>query len=158
MGLLDTVLGAVMGGGQQQANAQGGAGAGGLGSIISMIASNPQMLSVITGMLGNDGAHGGLGGLASKFQGAGLGHVMDSWTANGDNHAISGDQLSNVLGSGAMGDIASKLGMSNGDAAGQLAQILPGLINHMTPEGQAPAGGLGNSGDLMGMLGGLLRK
>ena len=152
MGLLDTVLGAVMGGGQQQA-AQGG-----LGGIISMVASNPQMLSVITGMLGNDGAHGGLGGLAGKFQEAGLGHVMDSWTGSGDNHAISGDQLTNVLGSGALGDIASKLGMSQGDAAGSLAQILPGLINHMTPQGQAPAGGLGSSGDLMGMLGGLLRK
>ena len=152
MGLLDTVLGAVMGGGQQQA-AQGG-----LGGIISMVTNNPQMLSVITGMLGNDGAHGGLGGLAGKFQEAGLGHVMNSWTGNGDNHAISGDQLTNVLGSGALGDIASKLGMSQGDAAGSLAQILPGLINHMTPQGQAPAGGLGSSGDLMGMLGGLLRK
>ena len=152
MGLLDTVLGAVMGGGQQQA-AQGG-----LGGIISMVASNPQMLSVITGMLGNDGAHGGLGGLTGKFKEAGLGNVMDSWTGNGDNHAISGDQLTNVLGSGALGDIASKLGMSQGDAAGSLAQILPGLINHMTPQGQAPAGGLGSSGDLMGMLGGLLRK
>ena len=173
MGLLDTILGAVKGAvGQQQAQGDSGSGsgsgasagaglglgAGGLGGIISMVAGNPQMLSVITGMLGNDGTHGGLGGLASKFQGAGLGHVMDSWTGSGDNHAISGDQISNVLGSDAVGNIASKLGVSNGDAAGQLAQILPGLINHMTPQGQAPEGGLGNSGDLMGMLGGLLRK
>ena len=44
MGLLDSVLGAVLGRGQQQAPA---AGAGGLGSIIGMIAINPQILSTI---------------------------------------------------------------------------------------------------------------
>ncbi len=153
MGLLDSVLGAVMGGGQQQA-----AGGGGLASIIGMVASNPQMLQVVTGMLSNDGAHGGLGGLVGKFQQAGMGDAVNSWIGNGQNQAISGDQLSQVLGSGAMGDIAAKLGMSHGDAAGSLAQMLPGLINHLTPNGEAPAGGLGNSGDLMGMLGGLLQK
>ncbi len=153
MGLLDSVLGAVMGGGQQQA-----AGGGGFASIISMVASNPQMLQVVTGMLSNDGAHGGLGGLVGKFQQAGMGDAVNSWIGNGQNQAISGDQLSQVLGSGAIGDIAAKLGMSHGDAAGSLAQMLPGLINHLTPNGQAPAGGLGNSGDLMGMLGGLLQK
>lgn len=153
MGLLDSVLGAVMGGGQQQA-----AGGGGLASIIGMVASNPQMLQVVTGMLSNDGAHGGLGGLVGKFQQAGMGDAVNSWIGNGQNQAISGDQLTQVLGSGAIGDIASKLGMSHGDAAGSLAQMLPGLINHLTPNGQAPAGGLGNSGDLMGMLGGLLQK
>ena len=39
-----------------------------------------------------------------------------------------------------------------------MSQILPGLIDKLTPHGQAPSGGLGNSTDLMGMLGGLLGK
>ena len=59
MGLLDSVLGAVLGGGQQQAPAQ----AGGWASIISMVANNPQILSTITGMLSNDGGQGGLGNM-----------------------------------------------------------------------------------------------
>ncbi len=148
MGLLDSVIGAVTGGGQQ----------GGLGGIISMVTGNPQILNAITGMLGNDGAQGGLGGLAAKFQQAGLGDAMNSWIGSGENHAVSGDQITSALGSDTVSDLASKMGVSHGDAAGQLAQILPGLINHMTPGGQAPAGGLGSSADLMGMLGGLLRK
>ena len=57
-----------------------------------------------------------------------------------------------------MAGLAEKLGMSQGDAAGQLSDILPGLIDKLTPQGQAPAGGLGNSGDLIGVLGGLLQK
>ena len=153
MGLLDSVLGAVMGGGQQQ-----GAAGGGLAGIVGALASNPQLLQAVTGMLGNDGAHGGLGGLVGKFQQAGLGDVVGSWIGNGQNQPISGDQLTQVLGSGAIGDIASRLGLSHGDAAGQLSQMLPEIINHLTPGGQAPAGGLGNAGDLMGMLGGLLQK
>jgi len=159
MGLLDSVLGAALGGGQQQ-------GGGALGSILGSVLGgqqgggglNSNLINMAIGMLGNDGAQGGLGGLVSKFQQAGLGDAVGSWIGTGENQAISPDQLSNVLGSDTIGNIASQLGMSQGDAAGQLSQILPGLINHLTPSGQAPAGGLGSAGDLMGMLGGLLKK
>lgn len=143
MGLLDSVLGAVMGRGQQQ---QGGAG------------NLAALIPIVTSMLSNDGQHGGLGGLLTKFQQAGLGDVASSWVGKGENMPISADQLSSVLGSGAIGDIAAKLGINPGDAAGQLSQMLPGLIDKLTPHGEAPAGGLGNAGDLMGMLGGLLQK
>ena len=156
MGLLDSVLGAVMGGQQQQAGAA--TVGGGLGSLISMVTSNPQMLQAITGMLSNDGGQGGLGGLMAKFQQAGLGDAMGSWVGTGENQAVSGDQVTSALGESTISDLAAKMGMSQGDAAGQLSSILPGLIDKLTPNGQAPAGGLGNSGDLMGMLGGLLQK
>ena len=150
MGLLDSVLGAagaMMGGNQQP---QGG-GLGNLGSLGAL-------LPIVVGMLGNDGQHGGLGGLLEKFNQAGLGDVAKSWVGKGENAPISGDQLGQVMGGDMMGEIAAKLGMSQGDAAGQLAQMLPGLIDKLTPHGQAPQGGLGSSGDLMGMLGGLLQK
>ena len=155
MGLLDSVLGAVMGGQQTQSSAAAG---GGLGGIIGMVAANPQILSAITGMLSNDGSQGGLGGLMAKFQQAGMGDVVNSWVGKGENQSISGDQLTNVLGSDAISGMAAKMGMNSGDLAGQLSQMLPGLIDQLTPQGQAPAGGLGNAGDLMGMLGGLLKK
>ena len=162
MGLLDSVLGAVMGGQQQQSGtATGGAGfgaGGGLGSLIGLVASNPQILQAIIGMLSNDGGQGGLGGLMAKFKHAGLGSAMNSWVGPGENQAVSGDQVTSALGEDTISDLAQKMGMSQSDAAGQLSSILPGLIDKLTPNGQAPAGGLGNSGDLMGMLGGLLQK
>lgn len=149
MGLLDTVIGAAgaMMGGQNQNQQQGGLGGmGGLGAL----------LPVVVGMLANDGKLGGLGGLLEKFSRAGMGDVAKSWVGTGENAPISGDQIGQVLGDDVLGDLAAKLGMSQGDAAGSLAQMLPGLIDKLTPDGHAPAGGLGNSGDLMGMLGGLL--
>jgi len=154
MGLLDSVLGAVMNnqGGQQAANG------GGLASIISIATNNPQLLQAVLGMLGNDGAQGGLGGLVGKFQQAGLGDAIGSWISTGQNQPVSGEQVSSALGADAISGMASQLGMNSGDVAGQLANLLPGLIDQLTPQGQAPAGGLGNSGDLMGMLGGLLQQ
>lgn len=150
MGLLDTVLGAAGAilGGQQQPQQ------GSLGNLGSLGA----LLPIVAGMLGNDSQHGGLGGLLDKFNQAGLGDAAKSWVGTGENTPISGDQLGQVLGNDTIADIASKLGLSHGDTAGSLAQMLPGIIDKLTPHGQAPAGGLGNSGDLIGMLGGLLNK
>lgn len=149
MGLLDSVLGAV---------ANSSQGGGGLQDLMGMVGNNPQLLALATSLLSNDGGAGGLGGLVAKFQQAGMGDVIGSWIGSGQNQAISGEQLSNVLGSDALSGLASKLGISSGDVAGQLSSILPGLVDKLTPAGQAPAGGLGNAGDLMGALGGLLRR
>jgi uncharacterized protein YidB (DUF937 family) len=157
MGLLDSVVGAALGGGQQQG--------GGLGGLLGGLLGGQQggsnlsaLLPVITGMLANGGTHGGLGGLMEKFNQAGMGDQMSSWVGKGENLPISADQLSSVLGSGAIGDIAAKLGVGHGEAGGMLAQALPGIIDHLTPHGNAPEGGLGGAGDLMGMLGKLMQK
>ena len=161
MGLLDSVLGSVMN--QQGGQSAGGAGTsgglgGGLGGLIGLVASNPQLLQVITAMLSNTGGEGGLGGLIDKFQRAGLGDAIASWIGSGPNQQVSPDQMSDALGEGTLSQIAAQLGLSPDAAAGQLSEVLPKVIDHLTPDGQVPAGGLGNNGDLMGMLGGLLQR
>lgn len=161
MGLLDSVLGSVMGNQQQTGAASGGSMGGSMGSLgglISMVTNNPQMMQAVTGMLSNDGTQGGLGGLVAKFQQAGLGDMVSSWIGNGQNQPVSGEQLTDALGADTMAGLADQLGTSQEDAAGQLSNILPGLVDKLTPNGQAPEGGLGNTGDLMGMLGSLLQK
>ncbi len=163
MGLLDSVVGAALGGGQQQGGGLGGllgglmggqqgGAAGGLGGNLGAL------MPIITGMLANGSQQGGLGGLMEKFNQAGMGDQMSSWVGKGENMPISADQISSVLGSGAIGDIASKLGVGQGEAGGMLAQMLPGIIDQLTPNGQAPTGGLGGAGDLMGMLGKMMQK
>jgi uncharacterized protein YidB (DUF937 family) len=123
-------------GGQQ---AQGAAG------------DNP-MLQVVMGLMNNSG---GLSGLLGKFQQGGLGDLMQSWVGTGSNLPISAEQIQHVLGSGALGDIASKLGIQPEQAAGELSQALPNVVDKLTPDGQLPA-----EGDLMAtaqqMLGKLL--
>ncbi|EHR69698.1 hypothetical protein BurJ1DRAFT_0819 [Burkholderiales bacterium JOSHI_001] len=140
MGLLDSVLGSVLGG----AGGQGGGG------------GNAQLLQVVLGMLGNDSAAGGLGGLLQKAQQAGLGDVVSSWVGTGQNQPISGDQLggllNSVLGQGQVANMAQQMGVDQGDLLGQLSQMLPQVVDKLTPQGQVPEGGLGNIGDLLGQL------
>ena len=135
MGLFDSVLGAVAGQIQQQ---------GGLDQVLgSLLANNSEL--------------GGLNGLAEKFNQAGMGEIVSSWIGKGENLPVSADQIASVLGQGTLGNIASQLGLDPSQASGQLAQMLPGLIDKLTPHGTVPQGGLGNPDDLMGMLGGLLK-
>ena len=154
MGLLDSVLGSVLGNQQAGSNNQESGWAGLVGTLLS----NPQALQAITGLLSNDGAQGGIGGLIAKFHQAGQGEAIASWVGSGQNQAISGSQLSDALGADTMSDLAGRMGTNSGEAADQLSQLLPGLLDQLTPTGQLPAGGLGNSGDLMGVLGSLLTR
>lgn len=159
MGLLDGIIGAM-------AQSQGAGSGGGLGGMLggalgsalgggggaSAGGGQADLLKIALSMLGNDASTGGLGGLVAKFQQAGMGDVINSWISSGQNAPISGDQLGQVLGGDMLSNIASQLGTSQGEASGQLAQWLPQIIDQLTPQGQAPAGGLGNVGDLLGML------
>ena len=129
-----------------------------LGAVSNQLQQQGGMASVLSGLLANNGELGGLNGLVEKFNQAGLGDVMSSWIGKGENQAISADQLSNVLGNETLSKAASQIGLDPSQLSGQLSAMLPGLIDKLTPHGTAPAGGFGNSGDLLGMLGGMLQK
>lgn len=146
MGLLDGLLGAI-------SSTQGEPGQTN-DPKARLIQAALSMLTSQSGA-GMAGAEGGLGGLLSKFQAAGLGDVVNSWVSNGQNQAISPDQVQQALGGGQLEHLAQAAGLSEGETAGHLSEILPGLIDKLTPNGETPEAGGGLSG-LAGMLGGLL--
>jgi uncharacterized protein YidB (DUF937 family) len=82
--------------------------------------------------------NGGVEGILDKFRQGGYGDQAASWQSTGQNIPVSGSALQEVLGSGTIGQIAQQLGMSHGDAAGGLAQVLPQLIDKFTPNGAVP--------------------
>ncbi len=122
MGLLDGLLGSVLGkalGGGQQGNA---------------------LIEAAMGLLNNPQS-GGLNGLLDKFKASGLGDQAASWVGKGENAPVSGDQIQNALGGDFISQIASKLGVDAGQASGGLAQLLPTLIDKLTPDGAVPQDG-----------------
>jgi len=131
MGLLDSVVGALAGG-------QSGSNNGLMDVIMQLINSQP----------------GGLGGLVQSFQQGGLGEIVNSWVSTGQNLPISAEQLQSVLGGGALQDIAAKLGVSPEQASGSLADLLPQVVDKLTPNGQVPEGG----GDLLAQGLDMLKK
>ncbi|WP_415036577.1 YidB family protein [Azonexus sp.] len=84
---------------------------------------------------------GGIAGLVQAFQQGGLGDIVNSWVSTGKNLPVSGDQLTSVLGNDFMGGLAKQLGVGTQEASGNLASVLPGLIDQLTPDGQLPQGG-----------------
>jgi len=96
---------------------------------------------------------GGLQGLMQNFHDKGLGAVASSWVGSGQNQPISSDQIHQVLGSDQVKALAAKAGISPDMAGGAIAQMLPGIIDKLTPNGQVP-----DNNSVMGMLGGLLQN
>jgi uncharacterized protein YidB (DUF937 family) len=125
MGLLDQLAGQVLG------SLGGGQGQGGqniqgmlLQAVISAVQNQP----------------GGLGGLLERLTQGGLGGHVASWVGSGENQPVSADQLGSAMG-GQLGDLAAQLGLPQDQVAGHLAQMLPQIVNHLTPNGQVPAPG-----------------
>lgn len=139
MGLFDTVLGALN-------------GATGNGATNGATSNPADLLHAALGMLSNDAPGGGLPGLIQKFEQGGLAEVIGSWVGTGSNLPISAEQLQSVLGSDTIAALASKLGLSGTDVAQQLAQVLPQVVDHLTPNGTVPASGVGELGTLIGQF------
>lgn len=109
------------------------------------------LLNTVMNLIGGQG--GGLNGLISQFTSNGLGDVIGSWVGTGKNLPISGDQLQNILGNDTVKNLASKLGMDSGALTSQLSNLLPNVVDKLTPEGKVPEGDILSQG--MNLLGGL---
>ena len=113
MGLFDSILGAMAGGG-------------------SGTSGGSAMMNLINGLLAQNG---GIQGLANQFSQHGHEDTFASWVSTGQNMPISGDQIQRVLGSEQVAGLAAKLGLDPTQVSHFLAEYLPMIINGMTPNG-----------------------
>jgi uncharacterized protein YidB (DUF937 family) len=120
MGLLDSLLGSVMNSG---AGNQSG---------------NPLVQMAMQMLTEQSGGQSGIADLVNKFQQGGLGHLADSWVGTGENLPVSPTQIADVIGHTKLGELANQFGISTNDVANGLSQVLPDLINHVTPDGKLP--------------------
>ncbi len=132
MGLLDSVIGSLMGGGA------GGTASPMGGVLSSLLGGGGQAGGGMAGQSMGAMGGGGLGGLVSQFEQAGLGHVAQSWVGNGQNQPVSPQQLQSVFGENQVQSMASQAGMQPQDFLSQLSQHLPNAVHGMTPGGQLP--------------------
>lgn len=118
MGLLDNLAGSLLGG-------NAGTSSGVAKSVMEMIGS---------------GQGGGLNGLVQAFQQNGLGKLVESWIGTGQNLPVSPAQIQQTLGPKVQ-ELAQQHGMSAESVSQALSQLLPGLVDHLTPNGQLPQSG-----------------
>lgn len=148
MGLLDSIIGSVVGGNASQ---QQGAGASPLvGVLMSLLAARAEG-GGLGGMLGNaggglgsglggllGGGAGGLGALVEQFTQAGHGGAINSWIGQGQNQPIAPHDLGAALGPETVGQLSQQTGMGSSDLLSQLSHLLPGVIDQLTPQGRMP--------------------
>ena len=96
--------------------------------------------------------HGGLSGIIEKFKEGGLGEQAASWVGNGENLPVSAEQISSVLGNGAIAEMAAKFGITPETLSSQIAQYLPGVVDKLTPDGEVGSDTGGLLGKVLGML------
>ena len=138
MGLLDGILGSVAGsvlsGGQ---SAQGGDP---LDALTSSLGAGNQLRSndLLGAVMSLVQQNGGLPGVLNMLRNSGLGQQADSWVGTGPNAAVSPDQITQAFGGSGIGNLAAQLGTSTGQAGSILSQLLPELVNQLTPDGQIP--------------------
>lgn len=129
MGLFDSVAGAVLG---------------------KMMGDKGGMAQVAMEMFNQNG---GLTGVLDKFKEGGLGDLAVSWVGKGANLPISAEQISSVIGNGAIAEMAAKFGISPDTLSAQIAEHLPTVIDKMTPDGEVTA----DSGNLLSTVLGMLK-
>jgi uncharacterized protein YidB (DUF937 family) len=129
MGLFDNLAGGALG------SLLGGQGGGTQATIVN----------AVMGLLGNQQA-GGLGGLVQQFASKGLGDIVNSWVSTGQNLPVTAQQIQQGLGSDTVKQLASQTGLSADQLSSHLAQILPQLVDKLTPNGQIPTGDIMSKG------------
>jgi uncharacterized protein YidB (DUF937 family) len=145
--------------------ATGGGGSGGLGDLLGGLAgggADSGLGGILDGLSGGGtGQGGGMGGLLggllpmvgkmleggglqkvlAGFQENGLAEQAGSWLGTGPNEPINGDDVRKVVGSEELTKIAGRLGVSEDEAASALAEVLPAVVDKVSPDGQLPPSG-----------------
>jgi uncharacterized protein YidB (DUF937 family) len=148
MGFLDQILGGLAGGMQGQSRAPTGQGFGGAGGS-AMMALLPIVLSLLSAragstgavaapLTGGGGAMGGLGGLLQQLTQSGFGQQAASWVGTGANEPLPPQAWSKVLSPEQLSAIASQAGINEDEARHGLSQLVPQVVDHLTPQGQLP--------------------
>ena len=82
--------------------------------------------------------NGGLQGVVNEFERNGLGATISSWVGTGPNQPISPGDLRRTMGPDLLQQLAAKTGISIEELTEKLAHVLPQAVDKMTPDGKIP--------------------
>ncbi len=133
---LGGILGSVLGGGQSSQGGLGGLGGllganqgGGMNKSALLVALLPVVLAFIQ-------KNGGLSGVMSKFNGAGLQSQAQSWVnVDSANDGLDANDVMQLFGDSQISQVCQQTGASQGEVCQGIAELLPTVVNELTPEG-----------------------
>lgn len=111
--------------------------------------------SALAGLLGN-GEKADIGSLVSGLQSGGLGDIVSSWLGDGENAAISAEQVKGAVDEQKLSALASALGTDEGSVLSGLQEAIPQVVDKSSSGGSLldSIGGLAGAAKLAkGLLG-----
>jgi len=81
----------------------------------------------------------GLAGLLGDLDLAGLAEQASSWVGTGANERVSGAKVKKALGKEKVAAAAKRARVSEDEAASGIAQLLPAVVDYLTPDGKVPS-------------------
>ena len=139
-GGLSDLLGGLMGGGAGQGanrptdlGSQSGAGMGNKGSALMLLLLPLAMQWVQR--------NGGIGAVLERFQNKGYSRQAASWVSSGANEELYPQAVSELMGTDELSRLSQQLGVSQEEVSSGMAQILPEMLNQLTPQGGVPDDG-----------------
>jgi uncharacterized protein YidB (DUF937 family) len=82
--------------------------------------------------------NGGMGSVLDRFRQKGFGPQAQSWVGTGQNDGIDERAVAQVVGQGELQQMAQRLGVPEQEVAQALAEIMPEMVDKLSPEGQLP--------------------
>ena len=79
-----------------------------------------------------------IGGLFNKLKNSSISEQFQSWIGKGENKPVTPEQVTQALGNEHLAKIADQTGVTPEQAARNIAQKLPTMVDKMTPDGQLP--------------------
>ncbi|CDS49506.1 hypothetical protein [Polaromonas sp. CG9_12] len=112
---------------------QGGTGLGNKGSALMLLLLPLAMQWVQR--------NGGIGGVLERFQNKGYSQQAASWVSTGANEELQPQAVNDVVGADELSRLSQQLGVSQEEVSSGMAQILPEMMNQLTPQGGVPDDG-----------------
>src|SRR6185369_900562 len=153
--ILGGVLGNAAGGQRELPEGFGGLG-GGLGGVLGSVfgrGSDQPEISSGSSPIGGKGAllavllplamqwvqrNGGISAVLDRFKQQGYSQQAASWVSTGENQPLDAQAVSDVIGTEELSRLSQQLGVPHEQVASGLADILPQVVNHLTPAGDVP--------------------
>jgi uncharacterized protein YidB (DUF937 family) len=136
-GLGGAALGSVLGGMMAR---RGGMAAGRSGRVGGLGGNQSALLMMLLPMamrwVQNNG---GLGAVLKRVQQKGYGTQARSWLEPGDNQPLDEQAVERIVGGEDIAQMAQRLGVPREQVAQAFAEIMPELVDKLTPEGDLPS-------------------
>src|SRR5262249_50961295 len=105
-------------------------GEGGLAGILRSILGGGSVPGPVLGR--------GVNNTVRDLEDRGEADTANSWVARGPNRPITPERLEAALGEDAIRDLMQQTGMQRDELLAILSEHLPGVIDHLTPQGRLP--------------------